>query len=68
MIEVRDRSTGKSYFYGLPAREAIVAAHAQVVKKDYHTWDYPTKYAGLAITRDGDTLVCGTLHARESEH
>lgn len=65
MTAVHDPSTGKTHHYSLPAREALIAAHAQTAHGDYHTWDYATRYADLEITRDGDALVCGTLRAEE---
>jgi len=45
---------GRIAVYSLAADDALIAAHAQFVLKDWNTWDYARKYAGLReLIRDG---------------
>lgn len=49
---IEDASDGVFYFYmGISPEEALRTAFAQVVRKDWNTWDYDTKYTG-PIERD----------------
>lgn len=58
-VTIWDAKEDKEYTYVGPSpEEALVAAYAQVVKKDWHTWNY-SKYKDVT-KRDGATLVAGS--------
>jgi hypothetical protein len=61
---VYNLDTGQEFTYSLPPEEALVACYAQSVRRDFHTWDYRTRYAGLEIRRSKTLLAVGALSVR----
>lgn len=39
--------TTDRYVYSLDPRAAVIAAYAQIARKDWNTWDYEAKYGDL---------------------
>jgi hypothetical protein len=50
MNTVTNLETGKTRYYSCPPDVAVIAAHAQTKFRDFSTWDYANKYAGLVRT------------------
>jgi hypothetical protein len=48
-IKILNLRTGQyeAKYVGISARQAVIAAHAQLVMKDFNTWDYEKKYGHL---------------------
>ena len=44
--------------WSLPPEEAVVAAYAQLERRDFNTWLYPEKYRA-SISSSGRTVSCG---------
>lgn len=63
---VHDLDTGKTFVYLLPIKEALRAAYAQVIRRDFDTHEYNRKYSGLPFHKVGQILAIHSLYARES--
>lgn len=46
--------------YSLPPRQALIAAHAQIVHNDFNTWDYESRYGSL-VTETEKCYTIGSL-------
>ena len=60
MVDVVDLRTGErvAVFDGASAREATIAAYAQLKKKDFNTWNYAEKYKHKVVS-GRQTVACG---------
>ena len=47
MTTVMDLRTGEFTTFSLSPKEAVVAAYAQAERKDWNTWGYENRYAGM---------------------
>ena len=64
LTKVTKLGTKKTLEYSLPARDAVIAAHAQDLG-DYNFWDYETKYAHLVQRTTNGYVTCGDHTALE---
>lgn len=64
VLNVEDLSQDR--WYTLAPREAVIAAYAQMMRRDWNTWDYEAKYGGMVRqTRHG--WVCGSFWCLDPE-
>jgi hypothetical protein len=58
-VKVTNLSDGRTRTYvGLSPEAAVVSAYAQGTHKDFNTWDYEERYAGM-VTRGKAYVTCG---------
>lgn len=58
ITRVLNLSTQQELIYTCTPIEAVMAAYAQVEKKDYNTWDYYVRYADLVVSGK-HSVSCG---------